>query len=203
MTDSHIMTRRERRRQDTRERIFRAALALFAGRGVFATTIEDITEAADVGKGTFFNYFPSKEHVLAGFGQMQLAKAQAVLEGHAERPLRGTMRRLLRVLAEEPGRSRPLVRSLLAANLASEPVRRLLRKNLARGRRELEVSIVRAQRSGEVRRDRQAAEIALYFQQSFFGALLFWSLHPASRLATRLDAAFDLFWSGIRGRKVV
>ena len=71
-----MKTRRERRREETRECIFRAALKLFAERGVFATTVEDITEAADVGKGTFFNYFPSKEHVLAGFGQMQLGKAQ-------------------------------------------------------------------------------------------------------------------------------
>src|SRR5437899_3870437 len=56
--------RRERRRTETRERIFRAAMQLFAQHGFFSTTVEDITEAADVGKGTFFNYFPSKEHVL-------------------------------------------------------------------------------------------------------------------------------------------
>ena len=37
----------------TRERIFRAALKLFAERGVLAVTVEDITEAADVGKGEF------------------------------------------------------------------------------------------------------------------------------------------------------
>ncbi|HLJ42079.1 MAG TPA: TetR family transcriptional regulator, partial [Candidatus Acidoferrales bacterium] len=52
--------RRERRRTETRERIFRAALDLFAERGFMETTVEDITEAADVGKGTFFNYFPTK-----------------------------------------------------------------------------------------------------------------------------------------------
>lgn len=28
-------------------------------RGRHATTVKDITDAADVGKGTFFNYFPS------------------------------------------------------------------------------------------------------------------------------------------------
>ena len=41
--------------------------------------MEDITNAADVGKGTFFNYFPSKEHILAGFGEMQLGKLQAAM----------------------------------------------------------------------------------------------------------------------------
>ncbi|HEV8383818.1 MAG TPA: helix-turn-helix domain-containing protein, partial [Candidatus Acidoferrales bacterium] len=63
--------RRERRRAETREKIFRAALGLYAARGLGAVTVEDITEAADVGKGTFFNYFPSKEHVFEAFGEMQ------------------------------------------------------------------------------------------------------------------------------------
>ena len=61
--------RRARRKAELRERILRAALDIIARQGFFATTVEQITEAADVGKGTFFNYFPSKEHALAGFGQ--------------------------------------------------------------------------------------------------------------------------------------
>ena len=51
--------RRERRRLETRDRLYRAALELFGERGFLETTVEDITEAADVGKGTFFNYFPT------------------------------------------------------------------------------------------------------------------------------------------------
>ncbi len=66
--------RRERRSAETRERLFRAASDLFAKKGFSETTVEDITEAADVGKGTFFNYFPSKDHILLAFGEMQLAK---------------------------------------------------------------------------------------------------------------------------------
>src|SRR6476661_5216543 len=59
--------RRERRKIEVRQRLFRAALQLFAIKGFNATTVEDITQAADVGKGTFFNYFPTKEHVLVEF----------------------------------------------------------------------------------------------------------------------------------------
>src|SRR5271170_4822399 len=72
--------RRERHRAETRERIFRAALRLFAERGFLETTVEDITEAADVGKGTFFNYFRTKEHVLATFGAERLASIERALE---------------------------------------------------------------------------------------------------------------------------
>src|SRR5271167_2562697 len=72
--------RRERRKAETYERLMRAALRLFAERGLAATTVEQITEAADVGKGTFFNYFPTKEHVLLAFGDTRIKKINAALE---------------------------------------------------------------------------------------------------------------------------
>ena len=72
--------RRQRRSAETRDRLFRAALNLFAQKGFLETTVEDITEAADVGKGTFFNYFPSKDHILLAFGEMQLSKLEAAIE---------------------------------------------------------------------------------------------------------------------------
>src|SRR3981189_2964925 len=75
-----VTSRRERRSAETRERLFRAALDLFARKGFAETTVEDITEAADVGKGTFFNYFPSKDHILIAFGEIQLAKLEAAIE---------------------------------------------------------------------------------------------------------------------------
>src|SRR5437868_13677959 len=72
--------RRQRRSAETRERLFRAALKLFAEKGFTETTVEDITNAADVGKGTFFNYFPSKEHILIAFSEMQLGKLQGAVD---------------------------------------------------------------------------------------------------------------------------
>src|SRR5215469_10991064 len=66
--------RRERRRAETREKLFRVAMQLFAERGFFATTTEDITEAADVGQGTFFNYLPTKQHVLTVLTEKQMEK---------------------------------------------------------------------------------------------------------------------------------
>src|SRR6266403_4399272 len=89
--------RRQRRSAELRERLFRAALGLFAKKGFAETTVEDITEAADVGKGTFFNYFPSKEHILVGFAEMQLAKLETIIrEIRASRlPMREGLRGLI------------------------------------------------------------------------------------------------------------
>lgn len=63
MTEA-VVGRRERKKEETKQRIFVAALKLFEEKGFAATTIDDITERADVAKGTFFNYFPRKEAVI-------------------------------------------------------------------------------------------------------------------------------------------
>lgn len=56
--------RRERKKKDTRRRIFRAAIDLFLEKGFDATTIEEIADKADVAKGTVFNYFHQKSEFL-------------------------------------------------------------------------------------------------------------------------------------------
>lgn len=59
-----VERRVERRRAATRERLVSTALALFATHGIYDVTVEDITEAADVGKGTFYQHFPSKAAII-------------------------------------------------------------------------------------------------------------------------------------------
>ncbi len=64
-TQEPAPTRSARRAQRTRSRLEKAALAAFVEVGVGATTIEMITERADVGKGTFYQYFSTQEELLA------------------------------------------------------------------------------------------------------------------------------------------
>ena len=66
------LSRRERKKEETRHRIFHAAIDLFREKGFEQTTVDDITEKADVAKGTFFNYFPRKDAVLAYLSEERL-----------------------------------------------------------------------------------------------------------------------------------
>ncbi|WP_328855787.1 TetR/AcrR family transcriptional regulator [Microbispora hainanensis] len=51
--------------EERRADLLDAALAVFAERGVDEATVSDITTRADVAKGTFYLYFPSKDHLVA------------------------------------------------------------------------------------------------------------------------------------------
>ncbi len=57
-------TRSERRTLATRRRLLNAARSVFAEKGLNLARIDDITERADVGKGTFYNYFRTKENLI-------------------------------------------------------------------------------------------------------------------------------------------
>lgn len=56
-----VNSRRDRKKIATRSQILAAAIDLFSRRGLDAVTIEEIAAAADVGKGTIYNYFATKE----------------------------------------------------------------------------------------------------------------------------------------------
>ena len=194
--------RRERRTAETRERLFRAALDLFAKKGFPETTVEDITEAADVGKGTFFNYFPSKDHILLAFGEMQLAKLEAAV---AEvRTSGASMPEFLRSLGvrmtQEPVRHPGIIRTLLQAYLSSTPVRTEMIELQKRVHALHSEIILIGQQRGEIRDDLPAPEISNVFRQTIFGTLLMWSLHGDASLHERIESAFNVLWSGLAPR---
>src|SRR5215471_16241629 len=126
--------RRKRRSAEIRERLFRAALGLFAKKGFAETTVEDITNAADVGKGTFFNHFPSKDHMLIGFTDMQLGKLQDAVDNMREsnEPMPAFLRKLSVRMTEEPARAPDVVRAILLANLSNSSVRKTMQEKHAR-----------------------------------------------------------------------
>jgi AcrR family transcriptional regulator len=63
--DAQREPRGERRKRETRSRLLEAALRLMAERGMEGVAINEITEAADVGFGSFYNHFESKEAIYA------------------------------------------------------------------------------------------------------------------------------------------
>ncbi|MBJ8110766.1 TetR/AcrR family transcriptional regulator [Bacillus cereus group sp. N6] len=63
---------RETRKKELKELIFLKAVQLFQEHGYENVTVQDITTACGIAKGTFFNYFPKKENILLFLGDSQI-----------------------------------------------------------------------------------------------------------------------------------
>lgn len=194
------ISRRERRRAETRERIFRAALQLFAERGYMETTVEDITDAADVGKGTFFNYFPTKEHVLSHYGEERLQEIELSLERarSGRESVLDVLKDLATDLAGQSSESPELIRSVFAANLSCAPVRAELQKRIERGRELLGEIFVLGQQRGEIRRDLSPAELGRLIRLIFMGVTIAWAINPESPLRETAESVWELLCPSLR-----
>jgi AcrR family transcriptional regulator len=72
-SESEPLGRQGRRRARTRAKLVAAAAALFARQGVDNTRINEITAEADVGFGSFYNHFESKDAILQAVLQETIA----------------------------------------------------------------------------------------------------------------------------------
>lgn len=79
-----VQNRSQRRAGRTRKRLLAAALALFTERGVDMATIEEITERADVGKGTFYRHFGNKDEVMGALTEEAFARLVDAIRRQAE-----------------------------------------------------------------------------------------------------------------------
>lgn len=62
--NSPAMTRHTRRRLQTRQQLIRATLDLVLEKGYGSVSVQDITDRADLGRGTFYIHFKDKDEVL-------------------------------------------------------------------------------------------------------------------------------------------
>ena len=193
------MGRRQRRAAETRLRLFRRALQLFAERGFPNVTVEDITQAADVGKGTFFNYFESKEHVLGVISEIQLGKVREAADhaGQAKQSIQSVLYQLFLRAAEEPGRSPDLARALISCFLASEGVRSMIERNMQEGRKMIAKIVAAGQKRGEIDPHLKKEKVAIQVLQTFMGTVLLWSLHGERELDAWIEDSFQHFWRAV------
>jgi AcrR family transcriptional regulator len=107
---------RERKKQQTRETIARAALRLFAERGYDETTLADIAEAANIAPRTIFAYFEGKEDILLCEESGFLSELKRRLD---ERPAGATTVDAIREFLssiEHPDEEAKLRKQVIAAN---------------------------------------------------------------------------------------
>lgn len=119
---SGVVGRRDRRRQETRGALHRAALEIAAAEGVARATVERIAERAQVSSRTFFNYFPTKEAAISGVDpELPTLLADALRARPTHEPLttslRETLEEHMRSVVQDPETWR--LRAVVARQLPS------------------------------------------------------------------------------------
>ena len=188
------VSRRERKKQETRRRILQAALTLFSERGYDEVRIEEIARHADVANATFFLHFPTKASLIAAFNEQVSEK---ITERISEFDLGAVERlELLRALVlDEWSRYGDLLRQIVADAAAQDSA------SFAQSSASLvalvEEIVIAGQNDGDLSSDFNAAVIAQCLIASWRAATLQWAITgdgEAARLANR--QALDLILNG-------
>ena len=166
-------------RPSTREQIITAAVDTLHRKGFNGTSVQDITEAAQVPKGSFYNHFESKELLAVEALERYWQKVLNGLSGLSDEkvPAVARLQRYFQYL-NEVARQGDYRTGCMIGNMSAEmpdqsrPVRERLAVLLAAWSRAIESCVKEAQADGALRRDMDARTIAAFLLNSWEGAMM-------------------------------
>jgi AcrR family transcriptional regulator len=136
-------------------------------------TVQQITEAADVGKGTFFNYFPTKEHALPhvnDFARRVLKEVEEARTG--SEPVLDVLERIVRTMLWPSHLDATWITfwdNYVRVMVTNRDVRALIAGQINTVRQAYTMLLTLGQERGEIRRDRPADELAAHLHSVLFG----------------------------------
>jgi AcrR family transcriptional regulator len=198
-TAEEEFTPRERRLIERRNAIFQAAIELFSQHGVERVTVGQIAKRADVAKGTFFGYFPTKEAILVYFASDQAKRLEdAVKRQEISGAPPDRIRQAIRLLAAHPQLTRELGRGLFVSALAVQKPAEVQGPSIWRLQGLLAAIVLDGQERGLFRPDLNCEETALFLLGQHFLALLVWCAGFWERsLVEVTDSYVDLALEGM------
>ncbi|MEW6447766.1 MAG: TetR/AcrR family transcriptional regulator [Bacillota bacterium] len=192
---------RETRKKELKEEIFLQALRLFKERGYENVTVEDITTACGIAKGTFYNYFSKKEHVLLHLGQGQIEILRESIARHARvrnvrKRLKLIFKDLLARIDREPDLLKATVIEILRSSLLVEEELQLIA--------EFELLLTplfeEAVAAGQVSVRWNPRQLSSFLVGTYYYALFSWLAKPAQGDVVALfHTHLDMLWDGIAG----
>ena len=190
--------RRDQQREETRNRLFEAAIAEFRRVGFADAQIDDIVRSANVARGTFYFHFPTKDHVLVELqhrGQERIVERLAVLR---RRPIavKSFLQQLIdAMIAESASTAEPSLQRELFALYARQPT--ALEGQDYPLLEAVTQFFSEAQERGEVRSDLMPSELTAIFLTSLFGVMLGQKEGMGPGLRAPLKRVIDVFVRGV------
>jgi AcrR family transcriptional regulator len=185
---------------ETRARIFTAAVRLFTAHGYADTSVERIAQEAGVAKGTFFIHFATKDAVVTELVRMQVRAARRARDREIARGATPTetLRATVMALGHEVAANRELSRVVIAANILNPVLGGFAQSVFGGIIAEMMDDVRTAQRAGLLDPKAEPDVIVGTLVTSYLGAALHFATAPLSRpllelLAPVVDANLDGF----------
>lgn len=164
----------------TKNRILEAGLDTFKRQGFNATGIQEIASIAGVPKGSFYNYFASKEEfgvaIIIYYSEAYVKKWNRLLAQGGDDPYQAMNYIFTQMIVEyEEAEHKPgCLLGNLAAELseASENCRIAMQEVIYVWKNLMVIQLVAGQTNGTVRKDLTAEELADFFWDAWQGSLL-------------------------------
>jgi len=173
--------RRERKKQDTRQRIVKIAMYFFRKQGFDSTTMEQIAEEVDISKATLYNYFPVKESIIGDYWQSNIKEFKfQILEMIQLLPdTRTRVQRTFTKAAAELFKSKEEIYKIYLSywlrNLNNQAVNERLRS----GFEDIFTMIIKlGQHSGDIRKDMPLELLVKYLEVLFLTVCINWLSDP-------------------------
>ncbi len=173
--------RRERKKQDTRQKIVKIAMYFFRKQGFDSTTMEQIADEVDISKATLYNYFPVKESIIGDYWQSNIKEFKfQILEMIQLLPdTRTRVQRTFTKAAAELFKSKEDIYKIYLSywlrNLNNQSVNERLRS----GFEDIFTMIIKlGQHAGDIRKDMSVELLVKYLEVLFLTVCINWLSDP-------------------------
>lgn len=172
MVDSKI-SRRERKKIESKEIILKVARRYFQMNGFDNTSIEDISEGADISKSTFFNYFDSKESLLYEIAEGEIKKIEIFITENLDKNLSAKEKifKVMDLMVEDTAPFMRLTKRVLEAISLIEDEKTSPIKKIECILTDL---VEEGQKNGEIKTCYDASDIAAVIAGSYIMAFFRW-----------------------------
>ncbi|MFB5249536.1 TetR/AcrR family transcriptional regulator [Bacillus mycoides] len=191
---------RETRKKELKELIFLKAVQLFQERGYENVTVQDITTACGIAKGTFFNYFPKKENILLFLGDSQIELWNESLKTYenVEHPKERIKLVLGDLLDRFTGHGELMTHAVFEIIKSNYLVENEL-KSIQQLQESLSSIITEAKETGKLHSPWDTNIITSTIMSTYFYTLMSHSLLHANETSAKniLNQQLDIVWEGI------
>lgn len=189
------MTRRERKKQLTKQNMLTAAKHLFREKGYHATYIEDITERADVSKSTLFKHFPNKESLLIGLAEEEVKDVLSLLESLDQDDEIHCLKTILMRLIEDAIPYLTVTGQALFTTLINK---QNVQSPFMEIRKVVEDLVSKAQEKNKLTKDYTPKQIGVSLMSCYYGVLFSWYEQGSQTgNSEEMEVALSLIFKGL------